>query len=47
MSRSPDPVFPGDSVTVSDNSVGTVDSRAIWVTTSADPMGAIAAATGS
>jgi hypothetical protein len=29
-------------VTVSDNSVGTVDSRAIWVTTSA-AMGTIAA----
>jgi len=42
LDLSPAAVFPGDSVTVTNTSIGTVETKTIWVTTSADPMGTIA-----
>ncbi len=37
MNIDPVPAFPGDTVTVTDTSIGTVETRAVWVTNGADP----------
>ena len=41
MSMTPTPAFPGDSVTVTNASIGTVETKTIWVTDSSNPMGNI------
>jgi len=38
---SPDPAFPGDTLSIADTSVGDVQRSAIWVTDSADPNGTV------
>ncbi len=37
LNISPDPAFPGDQVTVTDTSIGTVDTTYIWITPSNNP----------
>ena len=41
MGISPDQIFPGDVATVTDTSIGTVERRAIWVTSGADPASGV------
>ncbi len=41
MSITPTPAFPGDSVTVTDTSIGSVETKTIWVTRTSDPLGGL------